>query len=89
MSSSSVSLEFRVDEGMFGIIALTDLSSGKSSRVWKVGTRFKLGSRARVTIIYTMYEGHVSNRSINSQFSTPALGRRRRSSEEASIKCAG
>jgi hypothetical protein len=48
---------------MFGIIALTDLSSGKSSRVWKVGTRFELGSQARVAIIYTMYEGHVSNNS--------------------------
>jgi hypothetical protein len=44
---------------MFGIIALTDLSSCKSSRVGKAGTQFELGSRARVAIICTVYEGHV------------------------------
>jgi hypothetical protein len=58
-------MEFRVDEGIFGIIALIDLNSAKSYRIWKVGTRFELGSRARVTIIYTMYKGHISNSSIN------------------------
>ena len=56
-------MEFRADKGMFEIIALTDLSSSKSSCIWKVRTRFELGSQARVAIIHTnyiVYEEHAS-----------------------------